>query len=562
MRLRFQSQYLSIDAFDPVDVPDFIVLTGVNGSGKSHLIQAIEKGNVIVEGLPDNPVIVQFNYETFKLDNEAAFNAQQLAQERESAWDFHQKTIRPQAANWGGHLGETYQELKESCDRDNLSFWSLPAEPLTKYRQQVVQFFRNRNLVKNDQARGILSMAKTIPYAIHELDKADFIERYKPFNYKNDFLPLQLGKIFWDYYIRYSTNKFYKYRNDTEGTSLRVLSEDQFERLYGRKPWVVVNEILNSFESLKYRVNSPDGLDIFGNYQLKLEHVDKPGLVVEFSNLSSGERVLMALVASIYKSSSDQYFPDLLLLDEVDASLHPSMMRNMLDVIRNVFLKNNVKVVLVSHSPTTLALAPDSSIFIVNRSGPRRIEKKSKEDALRILSEGFATIDQGLRLFDEVARSPITLVTEGHNAKVLKRALELWGVDGVEIVHGVEHISGKSQLRTLFDFLAKTDHRNKVVFVWDCDAVFNLQEANRTYPYTIARNDGNSLVRKGIENAFPERLFDGFIKTITRASGDVLREFDESQKAAFAEKVCIDARREDFGHFEGLVREIERIKQS
>lgn len=404
-------------------------------------------------------------------------------------------------------------------------------------------------------------MAKMLPYAIDELNKEDFIERYKSFSYKNDFLPLQLGKIFWDYYVRDSTNKFHKYRNEMEGTALRTLPEDEFERVYGRKPWGVVNEILSSFDSLKYRVNSPEGLDIFGNYQLRLEHIEKPGLTVDFSNLSSGERVLMALVASVYKSSSDQYFPDLLLLDEVDASLHPSMMKNMLGVIENVFLKNDVKVILVSHSPTTLALAPEPSIFIMNRGGPRRIEKRSKEEAMKILSEGFATIDQGLRLFDEVARTPVTLVTEGHNAMILRRALELWGIEGVEIVDGVEHISGKNQLRTLFDFLSKTDHRNKAVFVWDCDVGFNLQEANRTYPLTLARNEKNALARKGIENAFPEHLFTGHTKTITRANGDERREFDESQKAEFAAKICNEASRDDFAHFEGLIREIERIKQ-
>ena len=40
----------------------------------------------------------------------------------------------------------------------------------------------------------------------------------------------------------------------------------------------------------------------------------KTNLEIEFSNLSSGERVLMALVASVYKSSGDKHFPDLLLL--------------------------------------------------------------------------------------------------------------------------------------------------------------------------------------------------------------------------------------------------------
>ena len=61
-----------------------------------------------------------------------------------------------------------------------------------------------------------------------------------------------------------------------------------------------------------------------------LIHTRKPSLEVELSSLSSGERVLMALVNSVYKPSSDNIFPNVLLLDALDASLHPSMMKSML----------------------------------------------------------------------------------------------------------------------------------------------------------------------------------------------------------------------------------------
>lgn len=88
MQLQYQKTYLSIDHFEPVEIPNFVVLTGVNGSGKSHLLQAINHKHVVIAGL-DNPHIVLFNYETFKLENEGAFNGHQLAAEKEAAWNFH-----------------------------------------------------------------------------------------------------------------------------------------------------------------------------------------------------------------------------------------------------------------------------------------------------------------------------------------------------------------------------------------------------------------------------------------------------------------------------------------
>lgn len=87
MQIQYKQQHISIEKFNNIELSDFTVLTGTNGSGKSHLLSAIEQKKVIFPNI-ENPNIVLFNYETFKLDNEPAFNAQQLSNERESAWQY------------------------------------------------------------------------------------------------------------------------------------------------------------------------------------------------------------------------------------------------------------------------------------------------------------------------------------------------------------------------------------------------------------------------------------------------------------------------------------------
>jgi len=84
MKLKFKEKHLSIDQFSEAMLPDFTILTGVNGSGKSHLLQAIEQAKVEVEGIGKSD-IVHFNYETFRLENEGRFNAYQFTTEKESA---------------------------------------------------------------------------------------------------------------------------------------------------------------------------------------------------------------------------------------------------------------------------------------------------------------------------------------------------------------------------------------------------------------------------------------------------------------------------------------------
>jgi hypothetical protein len=75
-------------------------------------------------------------------------------------------------------------------------------------------------------------------------------------------------------------------------------------------------------------------------------------------------------------------------MDEPDASLHPSMSKQFLNVIQKVFVEEKgVKVIITTHSPSTVALAPEETLFIVNKTGIR-IEKSTKDKALKILTSG------------------------------------------------------------------------------------------------------------------------------------------------------------------------------
>jgi AAA15 family ATPase/GTPase len=354
-------------------------------------------------------------------------------------------------------------------------------------------------------------------------------------------------------------------RNSYEryGKNYPFLSEDGFTRKHGDKPWDVVNRILEKFNTVTYRVNSPDGEDIFGNFQLKLYHTKKKELQVSFSNLSSGEQVLMALVASVYKASADKLFPDILLLDEVDASLHPSMMKNMLNVIEDVFLRQSVKIILVTHSPTTIALAPEDSIYVVNPSGAERIIKKTKQEALAILTQGYATLDEGLKLFDEIANEKLTIITEGYNTSFLRKALEFNGINGINILNDLESITGDSQLRTLFDFFTKILHKNKILFVWDCDVSYKFQSVNNTYPFIFEKNNENKIAKKGIENLFPESLFlPRMIKITTVRKDDNVTEFkdfDGDKKRDFEKHIIERNNPDDFSLFAPFIAKVKDI---
>ena len=71
--------------------------------------------------------------------------------------------------------------------------------------------------------------------------------------------------------------------------------------------------------------------------------------------MSSGEKVLISLVFYLYSSQEKNVFPKLLLLDEPNAHLHPTMTQQFLNVVKNVLVdKFNVRVIMTTHSPSYL----------------------------------------------------------------------------------------------------------------------------------------------------------------------------------------------------------------
>lgn len=561
MQIQFNTPYRSITEFDPVDIPKFVVLTGLNGTGKTHLLEAIVHQNVVITGTTGPPPVL-ISGQGFQVGGESVINSKILSVECEDTWNNFEKHYRGNIKKIREELVPNYEIIKAQCKARKESLLNSTIDGLKQYQQRIKSLFYSSRNKPHPNIQAIYALAKTLPYSIDEISKKVFFQLFKPVTqYRNDLLPTELGRIVWDYYVKDQRNQFNEFRNEKYEANNEVLSEEKFISVYGEKPWEVINEILNTFDSLPYRVNSPEGLDPNGSFQLKLVHREKDYLEINFGQLSSGETILLGLVGSVYNSSTDKQFPNLLLLDEVDGSLHPSMMEKMLEVIDRVFLQYDVKVILVTHAPTTIAMAPEDSIYVMNRTGRNRIEKKSRQEALSILTQGFATIEQGLKLFDEVARHSITIITEGRNTLLIRKALELNGVNDVGVLPGVEGITGKNQLETIFDFLSRTHHENKIIFVWDCDANPRAQPSNNTYPYTLPHNSENTIAKKGIENIFPASLFDNFTKQIIRPGGRVIIEFDEGEKRNFESFVIDRNNVDDFRNFSSLVSEIERVRE-
>lgn len=401
IKLIFNKKYKSIDSFSPVEIEDLTVITWLNWAWKTHLLEAIRYENITIEWIQRSD-IVYFNYNNFLLDNEWQHSWQSINQEKNWAWDFFNQQIKGMISSYRTDLWDNYNKILEICNEKDKGILELNNDDFIEksedlknqyqnYKNNILNFFKDRHRWSY-QAKSILILFRKLNYSIDEINQEVFFRKIDLYQLKDDFLPTQLWRIIWNYYFKYKENKVNQFENTQDwNTEIEYLEDKDFIALYWKKPWEIINEILKEFSSMNYKLKSPETTWIHWSYQLKLM---KDDIEVDFSNLSSGEKTLMALVATIYKTNSDNYFPKLLLLDEIDSSLHPSMTKSLLNVIKNVFIKNWVKVIFVTHSPSTIALSPDNSIRLLNRTWINLIEPINKEKAIWILSEWFLIVKE------------------------------------------------------------------------------------------------------------------------------------------------------------------------
>ncbi len=556
MLIRFGSTYSSIGPFDPVELPDFVVLTGLNGAGKSQLLEAIEKENVKVDDI-DVKDIVRYSNDTFRIGGEPNVTGQSIANEALQSWNYVQQQLLPHEAGSIGITAVVQQPLQDNA----------PVSTFEDYMVRLKNFLNsNPNIRNNPQCINAVLTIETVGKRMSQIDRKEYLNAYKPFDSKPGLLQAELGKVFMDWRQKQIRNSMIKADNERFEDAEPFLTDAEFEAKYGTPPWVLIDAILANFNAMQYETTKPERADFFTDFKLQLRSKLNPHIIVDFESLSSGEKVLMALVALIYKDTHSSIFPKLVLLDEIDASLHPSMTRNLLSTLREIFQARGVKMMIVTHSPSTIALAPEDSIYVVNRVGPQKVEKRSRAEALRILTEGFATLEEGLLLFDQSTFSEVSIITEGKNTFYINEMIRHFGIQDVTVIEGLEAISGKDQLHVLFRFFKRLRRREKVIFVYDCDvARSKVPDSDlKTFGFIIPQNNENNFARNGIENLLPEAECRIFSKVVTIETIDGVKKevsFDENQKRRLEAHISKRNQKSDFDKFRCLVDEIERVRK-
>lgn len=558
--------YLSLkNEFRVPEFNDFNVITGLNGSGKTHFLKAVDNGIVKVEidgESIDHSEIAFFDYQSFILINEEAvkFDLDNLKSQTTKHFEFSIREV-------------INSNLFSSNGRNNISQeWrsrrsKITPEEANKFNEHFKRLSLVRKISTNNKQLEIRYSYQDVfgqREDAHNITDGDIHSALIGIKNKNNFLTDGFSILFRSAQIE--LDKII-HENDLKPTEAEVKYKEQFGF---EVPWVFVNKVLSSYHSqgfeYQYSFEKPkENL----TQDLKANLVNRDNTSIEYQNLSSGEKVLLTLSLFILQRSISKRFPKILLLDEIDATLHPSLCENLLETLKKNMVDKGTKIIFTTHNPSTVAYCDEEKdgIFIIEKS--KKIEKQSKDNAIDILSSGIVSLSQGSSILDILLNEPekdLFIFTEGNNSAYLDHTSKIFLDDKrrskIKIIGNINSISSDDKLKVLFEFFQKINQKKVILFVWDCDCEkkYNgLERSNNVVPFIFKKNIENKIAKRGIENLFPEESFQGFINQTTISNGDVHETFDKERKKDF-ENIVLESHNEQiFQNFKPLFEKIESL---
>lgn len=323
-----------------------IAVVGINGAGKSRLLEAVFEGKIKItadENLISREQILHLTVERLQPNFIFGFNAVQ-----------HKANIDSAKALYRLHCGKFQPELQQTI---------IALGQISGRMQQGV----NTHVLANT----VIAAGRATGKDLNALDDQDIADAYSV--ELSQLGTLNVTATMLEYLARQDENNYNEYRNDRHAENRPHRTAEEFNARFGPPPWEVLNDVLKSVFDGMYYVQPPV-LGSTGGYEAQL--IRKDGKVINPGFLSSGERVLLWLSLSMYIANSKQVgtMPRLLLLDEPDATLHPQMIQNLHKVLSIIAEKFDCNIVFTTHSPTTVALF-DGPIYRVSEHELVPVEK-------------------------------------------------------------------------------------------------------------------------------------------------------------------------------------------
>ena len=599
MKLNLRKPYLSIEQLNEFELPDFAVLIGRNGVGKTQILDAIARKDISILGSVDFN-IEKYDFNSFQPNSGGQANWEQIILFDSTV----QKFFSPNDGSTA--LVEVARKIYEVKTLEYASDFSMLNEfdqitheyfakdlkakvtslirgincgdYINEIREKVIRPATTNVSTRMDRKESVSSNLLPLAMKIsgklpHLLSEEDFLNAA---NYEGGTIANRLSEVF----TIYKLEQYLWAHRESEiiEKSIKELLLEYRER--NPAPWLKLRDhleslrgIFDSNELFNFEFTDPENKRInyssYQNYQFQAEFRNlHTGKIYPLKNLSSGEKILMSLCLATFNRNMGRHQPNLILLDELDAVLHPSMIKAYIYCLKEFMVKNGTRVIIATHSATTVSMLEEGEIFRVEREGKTiNVVKISKSNAVSELSEGLATIDNGLRIAASSKAAPITILSEGNNTLHLKRWAQLFFPDKVNVFDELPRHRSKDQLEAYGRLLANMNINSHILIVWDCDAKGNAKRLTKELTSTqnvtafCFEQRSDTKESKGIENKYDDMYLSEF-STVSYDTGTnnlVSRNMSSKNKKEFAEHVFKFGTKKYFEHFDDLNREVEII---
>lgn len=363
------------------NIPRFAVITGENGSGKTALL---EQMNLIYSTLESKIKYDKYIFHNTINSAIKYFDSIKLENKSYSKNDIY---VMP--------LASLYNIITDFRQENNM--FTLAQKHFKQHHNKDISLmdFINKNYTNlNDSERNILksyrnnitSMLKKYSnfFERHNITEEKLLlemgqdEFYELVNNVNDinieskpaiFDEQLLVDTFGNYFIKFENYKRWLEKQHQDKLVREIY--EMAEKRFGKNPLDKINQILTKYYS-KYE------LEIarveFGNIKLICREKES-NAIVPMSSLSLGEQIIISLIMWQYEDTTLDSV--VLLLDEPDAHLNPKMAKMLIDILKNVVVKDfDCQVIMTTHSLSSVAYCDDKDLFFMENGKIRQIDKK------------------------------------------------------------------------------------------------------------------------------------------------------------------------------------------
>ena len=599
MKINLPRAYRSIQSLEPVELPNFAVLIGRNGVGKTQLLEALANGTATASDIPVSEVEM-YDIATFRPGQSAAVSSSAVRfatstadtyftplpngkSRSELARDIYGRAVRRISSDERHDFDVRLKRL--IVQMRDFSMFPTVREPsdLAEYATEILESVirpmgqgrgthdGTKKRTCGDNPALLVSLAMKLEgKAPHEISHDDIIRASR---YEGGTISNAISQVFAGYKVDgfLWAHKQWEINGGDYDNLIATYQRDS------PPPWDILRDVLDEMreaagdhglfdfefsDPADQRLNMSD----FDRFQFRAVMKNRAtGASYDLDALSSGEKVLMTLVLSSFNQHLGRRRPALMLLDELDAMLHPSMVSALVRVLKTLFVAKGTKVLMTSHSPVTAAMVNDEEIFRLTRNGGRvRVSPTTRTEGTHELSEGLATIDTGLRIL-ALDEATVTILTEGHNSLHLKKWVKLNFPDEVRVFEGLSACSGDSQLLAYGRFLTRVNTNTHFLVVWDCDAADKCERlreeitpTSKVTAFSFAARQ-NEIAPNGIENKYDAELLKQHATPISCPDG---KERYRIAKNRLSNHIYQNGKSEDFRHFSDLHEAVSKILAS